>query len=188
MPGPLTAAGFHGKLPARGDFVGRGLTRSFTAPLDAWLSDALTGSRAILGSAWLAAFLEAPIWRFALPPGQCGPDAAVGLLLPSVDRAGRYFPLSFAALGPLDPAAAASWLDICEGLGRAALERDATPEVLEAGLAAASPPPAGAPASVGIWWTEGSPRVGARRFTSGALPSAAAFAAMLDDAFAERAA
>ena len=186
MPGPLTAMGFHGKLPARGDFVGRGLPRGFTAPLDAWLSDALTGSRAILGSAWLAAFLEAPVWRFALPPGQCGPIAAVGLLLPSVDRAGRYFPLSFAALGPLDPAGAAAWLDICEGLGRAALEADAAPEALEAGLATAPPPPAGVSAPVGTWWTEGSPRVGARRFTSGALPDPAVFAAMLDDAFAER--
>ena len=100
----MAARGFYGKLPARGDFVARGLPRDFTRPLDAWLSEAVAGSREVLGQErWLAAYLVAPVWRFSLPPGACGPAAAVGLLLPSVDRTGRYFPLCFAALGGFAP-------------------------------------------------------------------------------------
>ncbi len=68
--------GFSGKLPARGDFVARGLPRSFAEPWDAWLSEVVPGSRAILGEGWLDAWLEAPIWHFALPAGHCGPYGA----------------------------------------------------------------------------------------------------------------
>ena len=58
----------------------------------------MAGSRTAMGDDWLPAFLESPVWRFALPRGLCGERAALGLMLPSVDRAGRYFPLTFAAL------------------------------------------------------------------------------------------
>ena len=64
----------------------------------------------------MPAYLEAPVWRFALPPGMCGERAVLGLMLPSVDKAGRYFPLTFAALHPRGIAAASgdAWLDVCE--------------------------------------------------------------------------
>ena len=90
-----------GKLPARGDFVRAGLPRDFTDPWDDWLQSVMAGSRALMGEAWLPAFLEAPVWRFTLPPGMCGEQAVLGLMLPSVDKAGRYFPLTFAALQPV---------------------------------------------------------------------------------------
>ena len=66
----------------------------------------MAGSRRQMGEDWLPAFLEAPVWRFVLPSGLCGERAALGLMLPSVDRAGRYFPLTFAALFPAPTAAA----------------------------------------------------------------------------------
>ena len=91
--------GFFGKLPARGDFVRAGLPRSFIDPWDAWLQQVLPASRRILGEAWEPAWLEAPVWRFALPPNLCGPEPVVGLWLPSVDRAGRYFPLMLGCAG-----------------------------------------------------------------------------------------
>ena len=47
-----------------------------------------------MGDVWLEAFLEAPVWRFVLPPGLCGARAAIGLIMPSVDKVGRYFPLT----------------------------------------------------------------------------------------------
>ena len=99
MPGDVIV-GFYGKLPARGDFVRAGLPRDFIDPWDDWLQSVMAGSRTLMGEAWLPAFLEAPVWRFTLPPGMCGAQAALGLMLPSVDRAGRYFPLTFAALSP----------------------------------------------------------------------------------------
>lgn len=175
--------GFSGKLPARGDFVARGLPRSFSDPWDAWLAEVMTGSRAILGERWLPAWLEAPIWRFALPAGYCGPDAATGVMLPSVDRAGRHWPLTLAAVLPglpgtplPDPA----WLDALEQAGLDAVTADSTPEQIEGALAAA--PPAVAAGGEAAWWTDGAPRVQPRRFGAGALPGPSAFAGMLDDA------
>src|SRR5262249_24352911 len=94
------APGFHGKLVAKGDFVTRPLPGSFLDPWDAWLQDVGGGSRQRMGEAWLDAYLTSPIWRFVLSAGLCGNAPAAGVLMPSVDRVGRYFPLSLAAILP----------------------------------------------------------------------------------------
>ena len=176
--------GLFGKLPARGDFVRAGLPGDFVAAWDDWLQRVIAASRARMGADWLPAFLEAPVWRFALAPGVCGAHAVSGLWLPSVDRVGRYFPLTLAALLP---AVAAFWLDAAEAAGRAALETDATPEEVLRCL----PPPAAEPGEVAptgsLWWTAGGPRVAAGRFALPGLPDADAFAAMLGAQTAETA-
>lgn len=176
-------AGFYGKLPARGDFVRSALPRDFTDPWDAWLQAVIAGSRALMGEDWLPAFLEAPVWRFALPAGLCGARAALGLMLPSVDRAGRYFPLTFAALVGLgstaaeDPAGAA-WLDRCEAAGFAALEQNASPEQID--LMLGSPQlPCAAGLSQSLWWTVGGPRVSSMRLAFEEMPDTATYATML---------
>jgi len=176
------ASGFYGKLPARGDFVRGGLPRDFIDRWDAWLAAAIAGSRTAMGEAWLPAFLESPVWRFVLTPGICGDCGVLGLMLPSVDRAGRYFPLTFAALfrgpAPLDDPA---WLDACEAAGRAALEQDVGPEQLGAmlGTPDGTAVLAEAGPSQSLWWTEGAPRVPATRFVISGLPDAAVYATML---------
>lgn len=188
VTGGARVSGFYGKLPARGDFVTVALPGSFTRPWDGWLADRLGASQVVLGTDWVNAWLEAPVWRFALAPGLAGPDAVLGVMLPSVDRAGRYFPLTFAAqfpaAGPRQTGGDADWLDRCEAAGRAALEQDAPPDALPALMGAA--PSVGPDLDHGAaFWTEGSPRVeaGYRRFS--ALPDAAAFLAMLVGAPAE---
>ena len=186
------AVGLFGKLPARGDFVRGGLPGSFVAPWDAWLQLVLAASREQLDADWLPAWLEAPVWRFALAPGLCGEDAVLGVMLPSVDRVGRYFPLTLAALFAPDATAgrsretandgteAEAWLDGAEAAGRAALEQDASPEQTVALLP--EPPTSGAvPAGGSRWWTEGGPRVAAARWQRPALPDADDFVAMLSD-------
>jgi type VI secretion system protein ImpM len=185
QPAAGVVVGFYGKLPARGDFVRRGLPRGFTDRWDDWLQMVLAGSHALLGDAWLPAYLEAPIWRFALPPGQCGEFGVLGLMLPSVDKAGRYFPLTFAALVPArlqvrDSAEANDWLDRCEAAGRAALEQDAAPEQLDDMLAAPGFFVPGPTAGEAVWWSDGSPRVPASRLALPCLPDAASYATMLD--------
>jgi len=122
--------GFHGKFPARGDFVTRNLPRSFITPWDAWLQAGLAASRDQLGEGWLSVYLESPIWRFVLAAGVCGPETWVGVLMPSVDRVGRYFPLTIAeplatSAHPLVTAvAAAAWFESAEALAVRALEDD----------------------------------------------------------------
>lgn len=177
--------GLFGKVPARGDFVRAGLPGSFVVPWDDWLQTVLAGSRVLLGAKWQPAWLEAPVWQFALAPGICGAGGVLGLLLPSVDSVGRYFPLTLAAVWPdrarpPGPDSGTEWLDTCEAAGCAALARDASPEQVLEGM---PPPPSvvmDGVATGGLWWTAGAPRVAATRFSSAHLPADSAFAAMLD--------
>lgn len=90
--------GFYGKLPIIGDFVSRRLPNEFIGPWDGWLQSAIAASREELGDDWLNSYLTSPIWRFLLSPGLCGKQAAAGIVMPSVDRVGRYYPLTVAAL------------------------------------------------------------------------------------------
>ena len=112
--------GFFGKLPGNGDFVSRRLSREFLDVWDNWLQLSIAESKANLGDRWLDAYLTSPIWRFALMPGICGASAYIGLVMPSVDRVGRYFPLTIAAELPTGTSAlgsaiaAAAWFDHCE--------------------------------------------------------------------------
>ncbi|HEU4617908.1 MAG TPA: type VI secretion system-associated protein TagF [Gammaproteobacteria bacterium] len=94
----LGSPGFYGKLPARGDFVSRRMPNDFVERWDAWLQGALAESRADLGADWLEVYLTSPIWRFALAAGVCGEQGRLGVMMPSVDKVGRYFPLT-ATLG-----------------------------------------------------------------------------------------
>jgi len=136
----MSTAGFYGKLASRGDFVSRGLPQSFIGPWDSWLAAGLLASQASLGERWLDAYLVSPLWRFMVAPGVCGPDAAVGVVMPSIDRVGRYFPLTVAAL--LDPDAdpasvvggADDWFERVENLLLSTLNVEASFEAFNAEL------------------------------------------------------
>ena len=86
--------GFYGKVPTHGDFVKHHLPRSFIDPWDNWLQASLHQSKTALGSNWLDAYLTSPIYRFVLTPGICGNHQWMGVIMPSVDSIGRYFPLT----------------------------------------------------------------------------------------------
>jgi type VI secretion system protein ImpM len=87
------AIGVYGKVPVRGDFITRRLGRPFVDAWDDWLQDAISASRDALAEHWTDVYLTSPIWRFALGDGCCGPNTVVGVVMPSVDSVGRYFPL-----------------------------------------------------------------------------------------------
>src|SRR5919107_544258 len=94
--------GFYGKLPSHGDFLRRRVSDAFVDAWDAWLRECLTASRTSLGARWLDVYLTSPAWRFVCAAGACGPAPVVGLLAPSVDQVGRYFPLTLVAELPED--------------------------------------------------------------------------------------
>ncbi len=94
--------GFYGKFPQLGDFVNRRLPRSFRDPWDNWLQGCISTSREQLGDGWLDLYLTSPVWQFALSGSLCGEQPWCGILMPSVDRVGRYYPLIIAAPLPLD--------------------------------------------------------------------------------------
>lgn len=93
----IIVQGFFGKIPSLGDFVTRDLPREFLDTWDEWLQRSVADSKAALGDAWLNTYLTSPIWRFVLLPGVCGERGWAGIMTPSVDRVGRYFPLTFAS-------------------------------------------------------------------------------------------
>ncbi len=94
--------GFYGKLPSHGDFVRRRVSDAFVGAWDAWLQEGIAASRWALGERWLEVYLTSPAWRFACAAGTCGPAPVIGLMVPSVDRVGRYFPLTLATELPHD--------------------------------------------------------------------------------------
>ena len=143
----MTTAGFFGKLPAHGDFVDRNWPAAAITAWDHWLQQALTRSREQLGERWLDTYLTSPLWRFGLSAGCIDDNSWFGILLPSVDRVGRYFPLLLAA--PLDAdchlagtfMVAQDWFEQLERIGFAALEQGLQADALEEQLRALAPPP-----------------------------------------------
>jgi type VI secretion system ImpM family protein len=102
--------GLFGKLPSHGDFLRRRTSDAFVSVWDAWLQEGIASSRLAFGERWLDLYLTSPAWRFVCGPGACGPAPLVGVMVPSVDRVGRYFPLTLVAELPADvgPIAAAT--------------------------------------------------------------------------------
>lgn len=84
----------YGKIPTLGDFVHRGMGRRQIETWDEWLQGCMSESRRALGDDWLDLYLEAPVWYFAAGPGNIDQQTWIGVLIPSVDRVGRYFPFS----------------------------------------------------------------------------------------------
>jgi type VI secretion system protein ImpM len=188
-------SGFFGKLPARGDFLTVGLPPPVVKSWDRTISAALAGAKATLADRWSGIWLEAPVWRFALPATMCGPVPLLGLWMPSIDRAGRYFPLMIAAACPAaTPETMArhgtAWLDAAENAGRSAIADDLTPDQLTALIQPApdlaAQPDAELPHNLephplaGLWWTDGSPRVPAQGRVLDTMPDHATFLTMLD--------
>lgn len=160
---PTRAPGWYGKLPALGDFASRRLPEAFVARWDAWLQDGLAASREALGGDWLERYLNAPIWRFTLGPEALDGNGWTGLVMPSVDRVGRYFPLTIAVHGAADPSivpGARDWYAKLEALALRALDPESTVDTLEAELGALAQAP-GSPGTVGNaacalvdWWRD----------------------------------
>lgn len=138
--------GFYGKLPTHGDFLSRNIPRTFIDPWDNWLQSAIAASQEQLGDKWLDYFLVAPVWKFILSDGNCGEHAWVGLIIPSVDRVGRYFPLTIAShiTEPVKPVALIDechhWLEQAEDIALSTLHDDFQLEQLEESLAALGEP------------------------------------------------
>jgi type VI secretion system protein ImpM len=196
-----TVVGFYGKLPCRGDFLRRRVPQEFVDVWDAWVRESLSESRRQLRDRWLEAYLTSPVWRFVLTEGLCGRDAYAGLILPSVDRVGRYFPLTIVArwevdVFPLETACNQErWFESAEALALHALEApsldfddfDRGVARLAAQLDASVEPSACLPSlderrlqPLSLWWTDGLNEIApAGMLCVTGLPEPSGFAAML---------
>ena len=138
--GDALIAGWYGKIPAIGDFTSRRLPRYFIDLWDNWLQHSIVASRKQLKENWLDSYLTAPIWHFVLMPGVCENKIWTGILMPSVDNVGRYFPLTIALeIEPntnamLTAFSAQTWHADIETLALSALDINIFPENLDQGL------------------------------------------------------
>jgi len=122
--------GLYGKLPAHGDFVQRILPTEFVNAWDEWMQHYIAGSQEQIGDTWTELYLTSPIWHFMISDGCIDSKTWCGILLPSVDKVGRYFPLSIVA--PLPPQHSAlefvlsanPWFELIEDIALQALEDD----------------------------------------------------------------
>lgn len=135
----MSGFGAFGKIPGLGDFLRLNLPVSFVQAWDGWLQESLLSARQILGAAWDEAYMSAPIWRFTLPAGLAGPNAMSGILMASVDRVGRQYPLTLAI--PHDGGASAlthfanrTVFESLENVALATLEDGSTRDSLTADL------------------------------------------------------
>ncbi|HWV16214.1 MAG TPA: type VI secretion system-associated protein TagF [Cellvibrio sp.] len=121
------SVGLYGKLPAHGDFIYRNLSNSFITAWDTWLQGCVACSQEQLAESWLDIYLTSPIWRFAFSDGVIDERVWVGIVLPSVDRVGRYFPFSIAmpvaaSANPMELIAQTQWFEAMETLALQALD------------------------------------------------------------------
>ena len=132
--------GLYGKLPAHGDFVIRNLPSNFVNDWDRWLQQFMSGTRERIGEDWLNIYLTSPLWRFVLSPGVIDANVWAGIMMPSVDRVGRYFPFSIALKLPSETnpleflSAWANWFSEIEALALSALHGQITLDELSAQL------------------------------------------------------
>lgn len=192
-PDSAAAPGWYGKLPSLGDFASRRLPPSFIQPWDDWLASGLHYSKCLLQADWLDIYLTAGVWRFVLGAGVLDANAYAGILLPSVDRVGRYFPLTIAsAFAPDSPTAQGRidehWMNTLEQAARAGLSQADGLQALEQALTPLRPPLSGvpeespaAPLSAGQtrWQTAAHPPHW-HDFVCQGMPSAEQFARMLE--------
>jgi type VI secretion system protein ImpM len=151
----MAGFGAYGKMPALGDFFRLGAEREFVTPWDIWVQNTLLGARQALGPRFEGCYMTAPIWRFSLPPGVAGTQGVVGVLMPSVDRVGRQFPLTLLAQTGYDeqaPLRNLIWqgpvLDRVEALALDALDDAMTRERLAERLAPLGLRPMGIPSRI----------------------------------------
>jgi len=86
--------GFFGKLPGYGDFIQRGVSPALVDTWDNWILQSFEVSRAHLGNAWKDTYFNSPIWRFTIDGKLLNGHSISGIMMPSVDSAGRCYPFT----------------------------------------------------------------------------------------------
>lgn len=137
--------GAFGKMPSIGDFFHISPAGGFVQAWDPWVQQALLTGAQAFGTGWDAAYMSAPIWRFSLSAGLAGPAPVLGVLMPSIDRVGRRFPLTLMTALPPGPVVAThlasdALFERLEDLALAALEDDMTRDRLALALEGMSAP------------------------------------------------
>jgi len=82
----LSAPAFFGKIPGHGDFISRGFTKTELKNIDDWLSEWMKSCKAEWQVVFEDNYRDSQPWLFS---GEC----LTAILMPSLDRVGRLFPI-----------------------------------------------------------------------------------------------
>jgi type VI secretion system protein ImpM len=148
---PALTAWIFGKLPTHGDFVFRGLPLKERTLLDDWLSQEMQSAHAKLGDEFYSFYDSAPPWCFAVDKDDGAWEG--GAICPSMDSAGRRFPLLVARAG-LAPKQAGGAAHQCVDAIYRAFEESMTADALWNSLTLLSLEASNEDAECG-WWVEG---------------------------------
>jgi len=183
------AIGFFGKVTSYGDFVANRFDAALRRLIDDWLQRSIEHSQRSLGPAWKGAFEAMPVWRFVFAPGLVGQRGFAGLMMPSIDRVGRQFPLMLAARLAAPPSqlhAAENlqlWFNVAERLLLSTRQPGFDLKRFDEALAALPTPPNGDGEVLNarsFWWTPNEE--GSRRFSTAGLPAPDEFVRFLGGA------
>jgi type VI secretion system protein ImpM len=161
---PLTTWLF-GKLPAHGDFIARGLSPARRDELDLWLSNEMVHARDAFGAQFEDAYDAATPWLLSARDDTGAWHGAA--ICPSVDAAGRRFPIiaGAAAADAATAAAMAIWAEQAiyrafeQGLSADGLHPLLANDNAAASIADDTSVSDGWRGSEG-WWRDGNERVG----------------------------
>lgn len=132
----MSIKGCFGKLPAHGDFVWQGLPGEFVTPWDQWQQRLMAAIQQQSPDGWLEAYLQNPLWRFVIRDSALGPYVWCGVMMPSVDAVGRYFPFTLAEALPIEVPltsvvnSLSPWFEAVEELMLSALAKYASVDAL----------------------------------------------------------
>lgn len=149
LPDAAVSAWLFGKLPSHGDFIARGLDPCEREVLDRWLSTGLENARQMHGAAFGYRYDAAPPWRFAAEEVSAWRG---GAMAPSIDSAGRRFPIMLSG-SAATPGAAAGLAERCEETIYSALAERWDADRVHAHLSALA---AEGGESRDGWWTLGN--------------------------------
>ncbi|MGB3621488.1 type VI secretion system-associated protein TagF [Ketobacter sp. MCCC 1A13808] len=132
--------GLHGRIPAYRDVVTRNLRSEFVLTWNQWIQRSMPVAQDNLGSEWLDTYLTSPLWRFVFSAGLVGQNVWCGVMMPSVDRTGQYYPFMLAQPLPATtlPTALFSeaelWFQALEQIALESLQPDGTLQQIESRL------------------------------------------------------
>ncbi len=146
-----------GKLPTHGDFVSRGLSAEERDVWDVALSASLQHAKEEKGDAFATLYASAPPWRFLREEGA---SWLAGSIVPSMDSAGRLFPLvTGRSVGSVEEGAVAT--NHCESAVFSAFEARWTVDQLAEALSAPMQSEEDTvEAEPNCWWVDGGKQAG----------------------------
>lgn len=90
---PAPVIGWFGKIPAVGDYTGRGMPHLLQDIAYDWFAGGLEELANQHSEHWRDRYRAAPVWHFAMNADVWDAQALIGCLAPSSDRVGRCSPL-----------------------------------------------------------------------------------------------